>query len=249
MMKASFFMPFFQKNALNRFLGALSILLAITTALALLSHRSPFALPSILTEPSDGDVPVTVILDAGHGGEDGGTASKDGTLEKDLNLQIAKQLCELLKANGIKTLLTRSEDTLLYDKTTNYIGRKKALDLAARRKLADETPNCIFVSIHMNAFPGTQSRGLQVWYSPNDPLSQALAASIQEAARAYLLPDNDRQIKQATSAIYLLHHIQAPAVLVECGFLSNPEDAALLASPTYQQALALVLFTAILENV
>lgn len=242
-------MPFSRKNVLFRFLGALSLLLAITTALSLISHRNPFLLPSILTEPSNSDVPITVIIDAGHGGEDGGAVSEGGIFEKDLNLTVAKELCDLLKANGIKTVMTRTEDTLLYDKTIDYIGRKKVLDLAARRKIADETPNCMFVSIHMNAFPSEQYRGLQVWYSPNDPRSATLAASIQQSAQSHLQPYNDRKIKRATSAIYLLHHIQSPAVLVECGFLSNPDDTALLSSPAYQQALALVLFSAIMENV
>ena len=180
---------------------------------------------------------------------DGGTISPDGTVEKDLNLAIARLLCDLLKANGVQTVMTRTEDVLLYDKTVNYIGRKKALDLAARKKIAEETPASVFVSIHMNSFPDPRYRGLQVWYSPNDPASLALAESIQSTVAASLQPDNDRHVKRATSAIYLLHHLHVPAVLVECGFLSSPDDAACLASPAYQKKLALLLFAAIMKEV
>ena len=121
----------------------------------------------------------TVVLDAGHGGEDGGAVSASGVFEKDLNLSIAKKLEKLLTSCGISVVMTRTEDVLLYDKTVDYHGRKKALDLAARRKITEETENAIFVSIHMNAFPASQYSGLQVWYSPNNSHSKILAQSVQ----------------------------------------------------------------------
>ena len=190
-------------------------------------------------------VPPTIVLDAGHGGEDGGAVSESGILEKDLNLTIAKKLAALLQANGLRVILTRTEDEMLYDKSADYQGRKKSLDLAARRKIAEDTPNCIFVSIHMNSYPDVREDGLQVWYSPNDPASKIIADTIQQKAQDLLQPENDRQTKAATSAIYLLHHLTLPAVLVECGFLSNPTEAELLNTPEYQEKLALVLCLAI----
>lgn len=236
--------------------GAKTILfrfLAVTAAVGLvcLSFGSIAKKSTPIWHPSDTDsdvphAPMTVVIDAGHGGEDGGASSADGVYEKDLNLQVATFLCDLLKANGVKVVMTRTEDVLLYDKNANYIGRKKVLDLQARRQIAEETPNCVFVSIHMNAYPKEQYRGLQVWYSPNDPASQELADSIQSTVRDALQPDNDRKIKRATSSIYLLHHLHLPAVLVECGFLSNPDEAALLATDAYQKQLALALFVAIM---
>ncbi|MBR7098092.1 MAG: N-acetylmuramoyl-L-alanine amidase [Clostridia bacterium] len=191
----------------------------------------------------------TVVLDAGHGGEDGGAVSSSGVFEKDVNLSITLKLNELLCANGTSTVLTRSEDILLYDKTVDYHGRKKALDLAARRKIAEETPNCIFVSIHLNAFPQSQYSGLQVWYSQNTPASLTLAQTVQKMTAEQLQPQNDRRIKPATSSIYLLHHLQCPAILVECGFLSNPEEASLLSSEDYQNKLAFLLFLAISDGI
>ncbi len=190
----------------------------------------------------------TVVLDAGHGGEDGGASSASGALEKEINLAITTSLRDLLVASGVRVVLTRSEDVLLYDKTVDYHGRKKALDLAARRKIAEETPNAIFVSIHMNAFPQTQYKGLQVWYSKYDPSSLTLAQSVQRLASEQLQPENNRRVKAATSSIYLLHHLTCPAILVECGFLSNPEEASLLATEEYQNKLAFLLFLAISDS-
>ena len=189
----------------------------------------------------------TVVIDAGHGGEDGGASSATGTAEKDINLQVALILRDLLEASGIPTIMTRTQDILLYDRTTNYHGHKKSLDLAARKTIADHTQNCILVSIHMNAYPASQYHGLQVWYSTADPVSQSLAQGVQEAA-LQLDPTNHRRIKAADQRIYLLHHATYPAILVECGFLSNPEEAERLCQPSYQQALAMVIFKAICEG-
>ncbi len=195
---------------------------------------------------ADGAVP-TVVIDAGHGGEDGGAVSAGGLLEKDVNLDIALRLRDLLTANGIPVVMTRTEDTLLYDKNANYQGRKKALDLAARRQIAEETPDCLFVSIHMNAYPDARYDGLQVWYSPNHPASASVAETIQRTARELLQPENDREIKAAGSSIYLLHRLTVPAVLVECGFLSNPAEAAKLSTDDYRGQVAFTLFLAISE--
>ena len=189
----------------------------------------------------------TVILDAGHGGEDGGAVSCTGSAEKDLNLDITLRLRDLLQANGVQVILTRETDILLYDRNTNYQGRKKALDLAARYRIAQENPDSIFVSIHMNSYPQAQYSGLQVWYSPNHTDSKAIADTIQQTIREHLQPENDRKTKSATSSIYLLHHISSPAVLVECGFLSNPEEAKRLDTEAYRDQLSFLLFLSIMK--
>ena len=190
----------------------------------------------------------TVVLDAGHGGEDSGAVSASGVFEKDVNLSISKKLEMLLSACGIPVVMTRTEDILLYDKTVDYHGRKKALDLAARRKIAEDIQNPIFVSIHMNAFPATQYSGLQVWYSKHSPHSLTLAETIQNMTAQQLQRQNQRRVKAATSSIYLLHHLECPAILVECGFLSNPSEAELLASEEYQNQLALLLFLSLTQG-
>ncbi|MBE6662062.1 MAG: N-acetylmuramoyl-L-alanine amidase [Ruminococcaceae bacterium] len=190
----------------------------------------------------------TVVLDAGHGGEDGGASSTSGLLEKELNLAIATDIGAYLELCGISVVYTRTEDILLYDRNENYQGRKKILDLAARLKIAREYENAVFVSIHMNAFPQKQYKGLQVYYSPNHPLSKALASTVQENARNCLDRENQRKIKKATSSIYLLDRLEKPAILIECGFLSNDTEAERLASEEYQKQLALVIAQSIAEN-
>lgn len=226
----------FQRVILPFFL-AVSLLAAISFCFAG-ENKSEKASAESLVSP-------TIILDAGHGGEDGGAVSQSGILEKELNLSIARRLEALLTANGFRVVMTRTEDELLYDKNSDYQGRKKSLDLAARRKIAEETPNCVFVSIHMNSYPDARYDGLQVWYSPNNPASKTVADAIQETVKTNLQPENDRKTKAATSAIYLLHNLTVPSVLIECGFLSNPAEAERLNTPEYQESLSLVLALAI----
>lgn len=198
-------------------------------------------------------LPITcVVIDPGHGGEDGGAISAKGLVEKDVNLAVAGYLRELCETAGIPTVMTRTEDTLLYDRNLDYQGRKKVLDLEARRQIAEQTAGkaaqsdggILFVSIHMNAFPQPQYSGMQVWYGTADPRSAAVAEDIQRASAA-LMPDNTRKIKAAGSNIYLLDRLTTPAVLVECGFLSNPPEAERLGDEAYRRALAAVIFSAI----
>ncbi|MBQ7379861.1 MAG: N-acetylmuramoyl-L-alanine amidase [Clostridia bacterium] len=179
-----------------------------------------------------------VVIDAGHGGEDGGAVGVTGLVEKDLNLDIAKRLAALLEKEGVRVVMTRSEDVLLYDRNTDYQGRKKALDLAARQAIGDQNPDGIFVSIHANTFSQQIYHGLQVWYSGNHPQSLALAESLRAEVVGTLQPENHRQSKKAGSNIYLLYHLQIPAVLVECGFLSNPTECRALEDFEYRQELA-----------
>ena len=187
----------------------------------------------------------TVIIDAGHGGEDGGAVSKDGLFEKDVNLSIAIKLDKLLRECGVQTVLTRSEDILLYDKNSDYQGHKKEQDLAARRAIAEEYENAVFVSIHMNSFTQSKYSGLQVYYSQSNVDSARLANIIQTLTHDTLQPNNTRKTKAADSGIYLLYHLRCPAVLVECGFLSNTEEASLLANDEYRDKLALMLCSSI----
>ena len=189
-----------------------------------------------------------ILLDPGHGGEDAGAIAASGALEKDLNLQTALLLRDLLVAMGREVRLTRSTDVLLYDPQSDYVGHKKEQDLATRLHMAQETPDALFVSIHMNAYPQSKYRGLQVWFSPNDPASALYALSVQEKVREHLQPENTRRVKKADGGIYLMEHVTSPAILIECGFLSNPEEAAALCDPAYRQKLALLIALSLLEQ-
>ncbi len=210
-------------------------------ALALMGYLICLWLP---TAPQTGGTPAaaagsgsgkmpTVILDAGHGGDDGGAVSAGGKLkEKDLNLSITLQLGEMLQQQGIRVVYTRTEDVSLDEK--NIKGQHKLYDLKNRLLLAREYPGALFVSIHMNTFPSEKCAGLQVFYSKHHPNSALLAKKIQENNRLSLQPDNGRLAKAAGSSIYLLDRAKDPAVLVECGFLSNPTEAKELADPIGQ---------------
>jgi N-acetylmuramoyl-L-alanine amidase len=192
---------------------------------------------------------TTVVLDAGHGGEDGGTQSASGALEKTLNLKIAELIKKELETNGINVVMTRTEDKLLYDTSTNYKGQKKKLDAAARYKISEETPNSIFVSIHMNYFTDPKYSGLQVWYTTQNSDSQALAKIIQERNNTLFQKNNTRQIKPIDNNVYLLSLIKSPAVLIECGFLSNPLEAQSLCDSGYQIALSRSIAQSISEYI
>ena len=194
-----------------------------------------------------GETVRLVVIDAGHGGEDGGTIGKNGILEKEINLSIAFMVEDILKEKGYLTLMTRRDDRLLYDKNSDYKGKKKQLDLAARAEIAKKTADALFVSIHMNSFSQSRYKGLQVYYSKNDPSSEILAGLIQSSVRENVQPDNTRQTKKATSSIYVLDRITCPAVLTECGFLSNDGEAQKLSEQSYQKQLACAITAGIVK--
>ena len=185
---------------------------------------------------------VTIVIDPGHGGEDPG-AECNGIIEKDINLATAKYLAALLKANGHNVIMTRDADVMLYNEGDTH---KKSSDLINRTKIAGSAEDPVFVSIHMNKFPLEYCKGLQTFYSENSPLSAVLADSIQTRARC-LQPDNKREVKSAGGSIYVLSHLDIPAVLVECGFISNNEEAGLLVKDSYQRQLALVIYCGITD--
>lgn len=188
-----------------------------------------------------------IILDPGHGGEDGGAVGVDGLLEKTVNLQLAKLLYDQLTLAGIPVIMTRTDDRLLYDPTADYRGHKKMLDLRARLDIVRDTPDAVLLSIHQNAFSQAKYSGLQVYYSPHHPDSARLADLLQSSTRQWLQSDNTRKTKPADSSIYLLDRSDRPAVLVECGFLSNPDECAKLGDAAYLGQLSTVLFVAVCE--
>ena len=183
--------------------------------------------------------PPIVIVDAGHGGFDGGATAKDGTIEKDINLKIARYVSEYLNLLGFDTILTRDKDISLEDESELSIKSRKTSDIHNRMKIMEQTENALFVSIHQNHYSVEKYSGLQVFYSPNfSEESSALAQSIQETIIKTLQPDNKRQNKKCGNSVYLIFNAVKPAVLVECGFLSNVEETNLLKTDDYQMKIA-----------
>ena len=150
----------------------------------------------------------------------------------------------LVKAMGIETIMIRDTDVSIHNETANTIRQKKISDLKNRLSIINNTENAVFVSIHQNHFSASKYSGTQVFYSRNHSLSHSLADSIRLSVISYLQPDNTREIKQSGTEIYLLHHAQIPAVMVECGFLSNIREAELLNTDDYQNKISECIFNA-----
>lgn len=178
----------------------------------------------------------TVIIDAGHGGFDGGAVAPDGTLEKDLNLSVALKLDSVLKIMGYDTVLVRDTDvSTADDKGTER--SQKVSDIKARLRLTEKYKDALFVSIHMNKYTSPQPHGAQVFYSQVDG-SKELAECIQRSIAAGVQTDNKRVVKKTTKDIYLLYHAVIPSVIAECGFISNQDDLLKLKSDEYQLKMA-----------
>ena len=205
----------------------------------------------IKSKDTNSDMPVneaiTFIVDPGHGGEDGGTSSKSGILEKDINLSISLNLKELLNLAGFNVIMTRDKDQLIYDEHLQTMRQKKVSDIRNRMKLIEESPNPILISVHQNHFENSEYCGTQVFFSKNNPQSKLLANSIQYTVKEMLQNQNDRGIKSTGSEIYLLYHARIPAVMVECGFLSNESETALLKNEKYQSKMAFSVLCGILR--
>jgi len=219
-----------QKNACNIAVIAVACYVFIFSAVRYNLSVSAWA---------ESEGPVTVVVDAGHGGEDGGAVSADGKKESELNLQIALRTEQLLALCGIKPLMLRSEDISLHHADAGSFSEKKASDLKNRVKAVESIPNAMLVSIHQNHFSQEKYKGAQVFYAQT-PGSKMLAQQLQRCLRDTLDTGNDRSVKSADS-IYLMRNISCCGVLVECGFLSNSAEAYLLQQENYQKKLVCAL--------
>ena len=185
-----------------------------------------------------------ILIDAGHGGVDGGASADDGTLEKDINLSIAHRVRDMLQTFGYTVRMTRDADTAV-EKQDETIRSWKVRDMYYRLSMYDEA--ALTVSIHQNRFSQSQYNGTQIFYSTAAPESADIAACIRAQVMDLLQPQNKRETKPATDSIFLLYRTQRPAVLVECGFLSNPTEAAKLQTEEYQQQMAFAICCGIIE--
>ncbi len=206
---------------------------------------------SIITENAEtvakenGVFKPTIVIDAGHGGEDGGAVTDNNILEKNINLQISQKLKQLFVANGFDVIMIRESDTAIYDKDSRK--SKKFSDLSNRVKIFNSSVNNIVISIHQNNFTDSRYYGTQVFYSPNNELSGNLAECVKVSVTSLLQKDNTRQCKQAGSEIYVLNNATTPAIMVECGFLSNKTEAQKLIDDSYQNKLAYCIYLGFLE--
>jgi N-acetylmuramoyl-L-alanine amidase len=220
------------------------VLLCAAGAAAALTFRSgqPEYRP-VSAPPHSG---FNVIIDAGHGGPDGGAVSRTGFLESHINLAIALRLEMLYNLYGYAPVMTRRTDISIHDSTAETIRQKKMSDLRNRVDLVNKTENALLISIHQNTFSNGRYYGAQCFYGKH-PDSEALAAVIQNGLIAHIDPDNKRDIKPIPGSVYLFSHINSPSVLIECGFLSNDAEANKLINGTYQTKLAASIFSSYLQ--
>lgn len=188
-----------------------------------------------------------ILLDAGHGGVDGGASGKSGVLEKDLNLKIAKKLEQILISNGFLAVMTRIDDYSIHDSDDKTIRSKKRSDLQNRLELVAKANAQVLVSIHMNKFEIEKYKGAQVFYSPNNEDSKKLGEFIQNRLKEKVDNSNERLAKKAGKNIFVLKNVKIPAVIVECGFLSNNEEEVKLQNDDYQQKIALAIYEGIID--
>ena len=190
--------------------------------------------------PAVGRQEKTLVLDAGHGGEDGGAVSLTGVPESQINLAIVLNMRDILGLYGVDPVLLREADISLHSEGADTLREKKTSDLKNRVAAVEALPDATLISIHQNTYTGSRYQGTHVFYAPT-PGSKELAEQIQEAIQIGLQPDNERIVKEIYDTVYLMNHITCPAVLVECGFLTNPEEEARLREPGYQKQLAAVI--------
>lgn len=187
-----------------------------------------------------------VIIDAGHGYPDEGASSTDGTTEANINLSIALKLQELIEASGCSSILTRSDENGIYDSNKNSIKEKKVSDLKNRVNLINESKSNLLVSIHLNKFEDSKYSGWQTFYRKNDDLSKNLAVSIQNNLNLAIQKENKREALSISDK-YIIDNTQIPATIIECGFLSNEEEASLLKTEEYQEKIAWGIYTGIMD--
>ena len=223
-----------KKTSISAMLPAYCIVLSLFLLIGMLGNRAI----TVMQENAPLENRICVIIDAGHGGVDGGASTANGVPESQINLQIALRLNDFMHLLGLKTYMIRTTDISIHTQG-NTIAAKKISDLKQRVKIVNETENAFLISIHQNYFSDSQYRGAQVFYT-TDGRSEAIAKNMQAALVKSLNPGSRRQAKRA-EGVYLMQHIENSGILIECGFLSHPEESRLLQTPEYQKKLCSVI--------
>ena len=228
----------------------MKLILAVTLSICLLFSCCVSALiynpPVTATATNELTKPI-IVIDAGHGGEDGGATSETGLLEKDVNLHIALILQKLFLQSGFEVTMTRTEDKAIYNNDAISLREKKVSDIHNRSEIINQSADNILISIHQNKFEQRKYSGTQIFYSDNNSFSRQLAENIRLSVTGLLQNNNTRQTKASTDDIYILKKANVPAVLVECGFLSNPQEEELLKIEMYRNQLAFAIFSGFIE--
>jgi len=214
------------------------------TAVSYINGRQESIPVSLVSE--DDQKPV-IVLDAGHGGMDGGCVAVDGTPEKGINLSILLKLRDLLEISGYEVEVTRDTDTSIHDEGVEGIANQKSSDMDNRLEIFNKHENAVCLSIHQNQFTDPKYSGAQMFFSKSNRKNEKFAMSLQSKFTEFLQPDNKREIKQCGKELFLCYYSKNPTVMAECGFLSNPDEASLLVTDEYQSKVAFTLYAGILD--
>lgn len=224
----------------------LSVLLFCTCIFGTIKQTEKNIVSVISTESSEYK-DYTFILDAGHGGEDGGAVAYDGTLEKDLNLQICNNISLYFDIFGIDYVVIRDGDFSVGDTSLPTIRKRKVSDIHKRYEIINSRENSVLLSIHQNMFSVEKYSGTQVFYDGKYNESEELSEILQFTVKDSLQPENNRKIKKTDKNIYLLYNAKRPSVMVECGFMSNPAELAKLKAYEYQSQLSFIITKGIIQ--
>ena len=231
---------------LREFSAKLAFSATLVAAVALAIFCMPSSDETVAVSSETAPIYPVLIIDAGHGGEDGGAVTDDGVRESGINLKVAQRLEGLAAFWGADTLMTRTVDEIDYPSELKTTRARKNYDQRSRVDLINAQPDAVLISIHQNRFPNPRPRGTQVFYASTQGSAELGAISHDNLIRV-LNPDSRRVVAPIAETIYLMKQIDCPAVLVECGFLSNPDEARLLQEDEYQKKLALVMFASFLQ--
>ena len=220
----------------------LMVFLLMTVAYLIFSFSTSKIIPTVV-------LPVTnkvIVIDPGHGGLDPGAVGKSGILEKDINLDIALKLQAFLEQSGCVIQLTRAIDESIHDKDNSSIRNKKNSDLKNRKKIIDTSQADAYISIHLNSFPQSQYKGVQSFYPKDSEKGKGLAESIQKELKATLQISDNREALPI-GGVYLMKNTKVPSAIIECGFLSNPEEEQKLSTEIYRKKVAWGIYMGIMR--
>lgn len=222
----------------------ITVITACFVVIALVNEQNSVDVSNLEDESSD----KIIVLDAGHGGEDGGAVSSSGVVESDINLQFTEKLKDILSLNGYKIVMTREDNSDLADKSIETISGRKKSDMHRRLDIYNSHIQNVAISIHQNIFPADSCKGTQVFYSTQTQSGKVLADNITDTVKKYLQPENQRLSKPTSGSIFLLDNAKIPAVIVECGFLSNSEELKQLCDQDYQKKFSYCVFLGLLNT-
>ncbi len=225
----------------------LLVIIILITAVGIFTPETQEGFGGSSVRASTENPGLTLIIDPGHGGEDGGAVSLSGAKESEINLDIALKLDQIMGFFGVQVVMTRDTEELDYSENANSIREKKVEDQNKRLRLINETENAALISIHQNKFPDESPFGAQVLFAPTDG-SKAFAEYMQKAVINALNAKNRRAAAKVPSNVLLLNHIKCPAILIECGFLSNFEEERLLLTDEYKLKVAAVIAAGFIYN-